>query len=389
MPRTIISLSDEDIAGRRESVQESGSPDDEPADADAVTDRRPESGVDPSKSCQGEKRRSGYMPPARTARAGNGTGAVTSAPSLAYVAVVVDHPGDVASFFEHDLGLPRTDVASPAGAVPWIEIGESAITLFGPGHAFTGGAVRSGVHHVAIESSDPPALAVNRGFSADGATPGLGGGGQVELDARATCGIETRLCEPIDAGRHSGTSDHVERIDHLGVACEDNRAAGAVFTGQLGCPVESTQTDFEIAQAIESFTSDKYGVVYHSRPPEPIGGLRVSFLTVGDCELELLQPFDPRAADRRTDEGPQRGAPGNTRGDKGAIARYIERRGPGLHHIALKVPDIDTLLPRLAASGRRMIDLAGRPGSRRARIGFVHPASLGGLLLHFVERDDR
>ena len=74
----------------------------------------------------------------------------------------------------------------------------------------------------------------------------------------------------------------------------------------------------------------------------------MSFLSVGDCELELLQPFDPHAAHRLA-EGPQRGAPGNTRGDKGAIARYIERRGPGLHHIALKVRDIDALLARLAA----------------------------------------
>ena len=72
----------------------------------------------------------------------------------------------------------------------------------------------------------------------------------------------------VTTGRNAGVRDHVERIDHIGVACEDNRAAGAVFTGRLGCPVESTQTDFEIAQAIESFTSDKYGVVYHSRPPD-------------------------------------------------------------------------------------------------------------------------
>ena len=316
------------------------------------------------------------------------TRAETGAPPLAYLAVVVDDPAGVAAFFERDLGLPRSDVASPAGAVPWIAVGGSAVALFEPGHEFVGGAVRSGVHHVAIEARDPVAHAVDRGFDTGAASPGLGGGSQIELAARATCGIATRLCEPVHPVPEPGASDHVERIDHIGVACEDNAAAGTVFTGQLGCPVESTQTDFEIAQAIESFTSDRYGVVYHSRPPEPIGGLRVSFLTVGDCELELLQPFDPRAEVRRTDEGPQRGAPGNTRGDKGAIARYIEKRGPGLHHVALKVPDIDAVLPRLAASGHRMIDLVGRPGSRRARIGFVHPASLGGLLLHFVERDD-
>ena len=309
------------------------------------------------------------------------------APPLACIAVVVDGPERVAAVFERDLGLPRTEVSAPGGAVPWIAVGASAIALFGHGHAFVGGAARSGVHHIAIESSDPAARAIECGFAGACVTPGLGGGGQVELAARDTCGIATRLCEPIEADTSAGASAHVERIDHIGVASEDNRAAGAVFTERLGCPVESTQTDFEIVQPIESFTSDKYGVVYHARPPEPIGGLRVSFLTVGDCELELLQPFDPRRSGRRAD-GPERGAPGNTRGDKGAIARYIERRGPGLHHLALKTPDIDATLARLAGGGHRMIDRVGRPGSRRARIGFIHPASLGGLLLHFVERDE-
>ena len=310
-----------------------------------------------------------------------------NAPPLAYVAVVVDDPARVATVFERDLGLPRTEVPTPGGAVPWVAVGESAMALFGHGHEFVGGAVRSGVHHAAIATPDPTARAAECGFAGAGASPGIGGGSQVELATRDTCGIATRLCVPIDAGADAGASDHVERIDHIGIASEDNRAAGAIFTDRLGCPVESTQTDFEISQAIESFTSDKYGVVYHSRPPEPIGGLRVSFITVGDCELELLQPFDPRRVDARA-EGPERGAPGNTRGDKGAIARYIERRGPGLHHLALKTPDIDATLARLAAAGHRVIDQVGRPGSRRARIGFVHPASLGGLLLHFVERDE-
>ena len=310
-----------------------------------------------------------------------------NAPPLACVAVVVDDPDGVATTLERDLRLPRTEVSAPGGAVPWIAVGESAIALFRYGHEFVGGAARSGVHHVAIAAPNPAARANDCGFAGVEVSPGLGGGGQVELSARDTCGITTRLCELTGADSAPGTSDHVKRIDHIGVACADNRAAGAVFTDRLGCPVESTQTDFEISQPIESFTSDKYGVVYHSRPPEPVGGLRVSFLSVGDCELELLQPFDPRHAGQPT-EGPERGAPGNTRGDKGAIARYIERRGPGLHHLALKTPDIDATLGRLAAAGHRIIDRVGRPGSRRARIGFVHPASLGGLLLHFVERDE-
>ena len=326
---------------------------------------------------------------------GDGSRPATSAPPLAYVAVVVDDPVRVAAVFERDLGLPRGDTPAPGGAVPWFAVGESAVALFGPGHEFVGGAVRSGLHHVAIADPDPAARASGLGFAHDGATPGLAGRAQVTLAARATCGIATRLCEPVDAGAGTGVgagaSDHVQRIDHIGVASEDNRAVGAVFTDRLGCPVESTQTDFEIVQSIESFTSDKYGVVYHSRPPEPVGGLRVSFLSIGDCELELLQPFDPRGAGRLpaglSGEGPERDRPGNTRGDKGAIARYLARRGPGLHHLAFKTPDIDATLGRLAGAGHRTIDDVGRPGSRRARIGFVHPASLGGLLLHFVERD--
>ena len=324
---------------------------------------------------------------ARRNAVGHAAGLAASAPSLAYVAVVVDDPVRVAIVFERGLGLPRSEVSATGGAVPLIAVGESAIALFEPGHEFVGGAVRTGVHHVAIEASDPTAGAAECGFARSEASPGLAGSRQVELSVRDTSGIATRLCEPIGTGRRAGESDNVERIDHIGVACADNRAAGAVFTDRLGCPVESTQTDFEISQPIESFTSDKYGVVYHSRPPEPVGGLRVSFLTVGDCELELLQPFDPRRADRRT-KGPERDAPGNTRGDKGAIARYIERRGPGLHHLALKTPDIDATLARLGGAGHLTIDRVGRPGSRRARIGFIHPSALGGLLLHFVERDE-
>ena len=309
-----------------------------------------------------------------------------SAPALAYVAVVVDDAPAVADTFENTLELPRETATAPGGgAVPLIAVGATAIALFEPGHAFLGGAARNGVHHIAIAAPDPAALATEHGLATTGAGEGLAGGSEVALDSTATCGIATRLCQPLAI--EPGASRHVERIDHIGVASVDNQAAGRVFTDVLGCPVESTQTDFEIAQPIESFTSDKYGVIHHSRTPDPIGGLRVSFLTVGDCELELLQPFDPRGA-LQASQGPQHNAPGNTRGDKGAIARYIERRGPGLHHLALKAPDIDATLEHLARSGLRIIDHVGRPGSRAARIGFVHPAALGGLLLHFVEREE-
>jgi len=60
--------------------------------------------------------------------------------------------------------------------------------------------------------------------------------------------------------------------------------------------------------------------------------------------------------------------------------------GPRLHHIALKTPDIDGTLGALAAAGLPLIDARGRPGSRRALIGFLHPRALGGVLLHLVQR---
>ena len=155
-----------------------------------------------------------------------------------------------------------------------------------------------------------------------------------------------------------------------------------LFAGAMGFSIESQQTDLEVVTVIESFTSDKYGVVYRNRPPEPVGGLRVAFVTVGQCELEFLQNFDPRhGADVR------HGGPGTTKQDQGAIARYVAKRGAGLHHLALKTPDIDRTLATLDEAGFRVIDRTGRPGSRRARIGFVHPSALGGVLVHFVERE--
>lgn len=82
--------------------------------------------------------------------------------------------------------------------------------------------------------------------------------------------------------------------------------------------------------------------------------------------------------------------PGTTRQDQGAIGRFIAARGPGLHHLALKVADIDATLAALARAGRRLIDPVGRPGSRRARIGFIHPGGgFHGLLVHLVQRETR
>ena len=203
----------------------------------------------------------------------------------------------------------------------------------------------------------------------------------VPLERARLGGIRLFVCSSFDLP--ADARGPVERIDHIGVASANNVPILDAFCRRLGCALESQQTDLEVATAVESFTSDKYGVVRHSRPAELIGGLKVAFVNVGECELEFLQNFDP------TEEGTvDHGARGTTRQDQGAISRYISSRGAGLHHIALKVGDIDAVLANLVEAGYEVIDPSGRPGSRRARIGFIHPRSLGGALLHLVEREE-
>ena len=162
-----------------------------------------------------------------------------------------------------------------------------------------------------------------------------------------------------------------EPADVLRLPLEPERA------GEEGSP----HMDVETQIAVESFTSDKYGAVYHSRPPMVTGGLRVAFVTAGDCELEFLQNFDPGQ-----DGVVRHGNAGTTQQDQGAITRYVQSRGPGLHHVAFKTGDIDSVLAALNEQGFPTIDKVGRPGSRRARIGFVSPKALGGVLIHFVQR---
>jgi len=259
--------------------------------------------------------------------------------------------------------------------------GRSALAVFDVEDPSLGGDAKPGVHHIALAAEDPVAAAARHGLTTVSTGTGVGGARQAVIAPEATCGVRVRFVEPLDI--RAGADGTIERIDHIGVASGDNAAVIETFCGALGCVLESQQTDIEVRTVVESFTSDKYGVIYHNRPPQVVGGLRVAFITVGDCELEFLQDYDPALeSGGRIGEGP-----GTTGGDKSAIARYVERNGPGLHHLALKITDIDGVLGRLGAAGYRMIDSAGRPGSRRARIGFIHPQAFGGgLVVHFVER---
>lgn len=99
-----------------------------------------------------------------------------------------------------------------------------------------------------------------------------------------------------------------------------------------------------------------------SSPPEVLAsqGVRVSF--VGG--VELLEPLGPDTT----------------------VGRFLERRGPGLHHIAYSTDDLVADLARLEAAGIRLIDSEPRKGAHGHRVAFLHPSSTGGVLVELVER---
>ena len=308
---------------------------------------------------------------------------------LAYVSVVVRDVEAVAGILERDFQLPRSDHTNGTTGrqAPVFAVGRTQVALYETGDPFVGGAEKTGVHHLAVAANDLEGAARD---AADGGLPalsaqpeaGLGTARRLLLDPKRTGGVVTYISDPLAAA--ALREGPVERIDHIGVASEDNTAAVDVFAHRLGWPVESTQTDAQFSSVYESFTSDKYGVTYQTQQPELLGGLRIAFITVGDCDLEFLQDLDQGSGGEV-----QRGHPGSTQQDQSVISRYIVSRGPGLHHIGFNVRDIDGLLDTLHRSGHTLIDTVGRPGSRRARIGFIHPASLGGWLVHLVQREEQ
>ena len=303
---------------------------------------------------------------------------------MSYIAVASRDVARTATFLGIDLALAHFRLATPNGDdVDAYRVGETAIVVFPEAHTFLSGR-RPGVDHIALAAAAPSAMleccglppAINSEF-------GLAGSYQAAIDRTGAAGVNTRFTPKIELP-DAPLEGPVTRIDHIGIASADNISAEEVFCGKLRAVYESRQTDMEVRTALESFTSDKYGAVYHARKPETAGGLRVSFLTVGDLELEFLQNFDPTQGFEI-----QHGTAGNTKQDQSAIGRFVEKHGGGLHHIAFKVGDIDLVLTRLGQRGYRLIDSVGRPGSRRARIGFIHPASTGGILFHFVERQEQ
>ena len=110
-----------------------------------------------------------------------------------------------------------------------------------------------------------------------------------------------------------------------------------------------------------SFYRDVLGIEPH--PPEIVDGARILALPFGDAQVELLQPIDA--------ESP--------------IGRFLAKRGPGIHHICYRVPDLDAAVRACREAGYRLVDQVPRTGAAGRRIAFVHPKSTAGILLELTD----
>ncbi len=240
--------------------------------------------------------------------------------ALNYLALAARDVAAACRFLGDSLGLQRTDVALQGRSIPFFGVGQSAVALFEPDDPYLEAPRYPGVHHMALGADDPAATAAKHGLTITEEGIGPDGKRFVTIATSETIGIRTRFIEPLDIPSFDGVA---YKIDHLGIATNDNDATVQVFTNNLGCPIDSTQTDVEVRHVTESFISDKYGAVYHSRPPEILGGLRDVFITIGDCELELLMDYDPSLKPKEQLGEEQ----GTTKGDQSAIAKFVARRG--------------------------------------------------------------
>lgn len=128
------------------------------------------------------------------------------------------------------------------------------------------------------------------------------------------------------------------RIDHIGVAVEDLDAAIILY-----------ERDYEMALVHRETVAEQ--------------GVEAVLLDVGENHVELLAPLGPDTP----------------------VGKYLEKNGPGIHHVAYQVREIEPVLAALKASGMELIDETPRVGIRGSRVAFVHPKAAGGVLTEIVE----
>jgi methylmalonyl-CoA/ethylmalonyl-CoA epimerase len=132
----------------------------------------------------------------------------------------------------------------------------------------------------------------------------------------------------------------IKRIDHIAVVVENLDTALATYRDALGMDVSRIDT-------------------------LPEQDVKIGFLPSGDSEIELLEPINPESG----------------------IARFLAKRGEGLHHICLEVDDILQTLADLKARGIQLIDETPRRGAY-GKVAFIHPKSSSGVLIELLQRDD-
>lgn len=128
----------------------------------------------------------------------------------------------------------------------------------------------------------------------------------------------------------------IKRIAHIGVGVKDTDLAKTIYQEMLSLPVSHE---------------------------ERLGELKIAFVPVGQTNIELVQSTDP----------------------EGVMNKFIEKKGEGIHHLALEVEDIDLALEELKAKGVPLIDQQARPGAHEARIAFLHPKATNGILIELVQ----
>lgn len=128
------------------------------------------------------------------------------------------------------------------------------------------------------------------------------------------------------------------KVDHIGIATRSIEESLSFWRDALGLEVKHTETVEE-------------------------QGVNVAMLPAGEPRVELLEPTGPSSP----------------------VAKFLERRGPGIHHVAVRVDDIRASLARLKREGARLIDEEPRVGAGGCLVAFVHPSASGGVLLELVE----
>ena len=129
-------------------------------------------------------------------------------------------------------------------------------------------------------------------------------------------------------------------VDHIGIATHRLDDALALWRDALGLQVEFTE---EVTEQ----------------------GVRIAMLPVGETHIELLEPLSKTSP----------------------VGKFLEKRGPGIHHVAIRVTDIRASLARLKEKGTRLIDETPRTGAGGCLVAFVHPSSANGVLLELVQHD--